>query len=295
MKPSGPKFLVLGAQGTIGSALYKKLKTDGFDVLGTSRQFNNSDSSILPYDLESNSNPPLPKAELVFICAGISNTAECRLNPTRSWLINVDKTIEFCRHYFKQGAFVVFLSTAQVFDGTKPFYEWSDPTNPKTEYGRQKEAVEKVLRQTFPTQTAVVRMTKVLSEKDSRFCNWLKALDDQLEIQPFDDLYFSPVSLELVTDYLIKIAQLRMAGIFHFGAEGDISYAEAMFHLANKMNKNSALIKPAKSREVLGSEEFIPQHMVLKTNTTLLENGMSFPSVQKSLEDVLCHYLEQSR
>src|SRR6516162_6126468 len=78
-------------------------------------------------------------------------------NPEGTKKLNVDATAELARIAHSIGAWIVYLSTDYVFDGTHPPYSPGDATNPLNYYGKMKLLGEQVLRQEL-LDAAIVRV-----------------------------------------------------------------------------------------------------------------------------------------
>ncbi len=71
--------------------------------------------------------------------------------PERTAALNVDSTRALARISGEIGAYVLYLSTDYVFDGTKPPYGPDDETNPLNLYGQTKRAGEQALLAALPS------------------------------------------------------------------------------------------------------------------------------------------------
>jgi len=74
-----------------------------------------------------------------------------------SQVLNVDATLSIAKACHQFGAWMIYVSTDYVFDGTSPPYFPHDDPNPLSEYGKQKLEGERVTLQESPT-AAVLRV-----------------------------------------------------------------------------------------------------------------------------------------
>src|SRR5437016_3263455 len=141
MKSDGVE-LVVGADGMIGGALLRRLHAAGRPALGTSRR-PDAGQGLMSLDLAA---PPDkwdgPLVAVAYVCAAVTRLEACRRDPHGAARVNVDGTVRLARLLAGQGAFVVFLSTNHVFDGTRPYRPPHEATCPLNEYGRQKAMAE---------------------------------------------------------------------------------------------------------------------------------------------------------
>ena len=95
------------------------------------------------------------------ICGAITGMADCSQNKGDTYLVNVVNTVKLIEKLTKQGIFVSFLSSNQVFDGEVALCHPSHPLNPKSEYGKQKAETEKHIRE-IAGLVSIIRLTKVV-------------------------------------------------------------------------------------------------------------------------------------
>ena len=220
-------YLVVGSDGLIGAALKRKLLAGGRTVLGTTRQPELIEKNILQLDLAGNMDEWTVPAGIssAFLCAAVTTLKQCEADPVGSGLINVRNMARLAEKLAKSGAFVVFLSTSAVFDGSLAFAASDAPLLPTTEYGRQKVEVERLLL-ALGEHTAIVRPTKVVAPGMPLLVQWRAALERGEPIRPFSDLLMSPIPLDFAVEALIRIADSRRSGIYQLSGAADVSYAE---------------------------------------------------------------------
>lgn len=143
--------LIIGMDGFIGRRLCGHLP----DALKTSRR---------PYPLgvwhfDLLKPEPPPKADTIYICAGVNGNLACSLNPQMSYRANVDGTIW------------IVENARSPRDGYRPFIVWISSTTVEwlTEhYGTQKRIVENHLRSLG--YVGMVRAGRVLESNVDDLC-----------------------------------------------------------------------------------------------------------------------------
>jgi dTDP-4-dehydrorhamnose reductase len=245
--------LIIGANGTIGSALEKHLRKNKVAVQGTSRK----GAPHLALNLENpDAWPELPVADVTYLCAAITKLDECEQNPEATRIINVERLQKIAKKLLTRGSFVVFLSSNQVFDGGMPARD-----------AEQKAEFERWLL-TSRKPAAILRLTKVISEPLPIIHTWKKALLAGQTIEAFDDLVMAPITLSNTITALEQIGQKKRAGIFQLSGE-DISYFQLAKRLAKSLNVSESLVSPisAQSKGIL--PQFLPQFGSLKKTPNL--------------------------
>jgi dTDP-4-dehydrorhamnose reductase len=181
------------------------------------------------------------------------------------------------------GAFVIYLSTNQVFDGSVPHRLPDDPLSPVTEYGRQKAEAERQIRQ-HGDSVAVVRFTKILEPSPLLFSAWVESLKNGESIQPFSDMVLSPIPLSCAVSVLRLVADQRLPGILQVSGESDVSYAEAARLAVKLVKADPSLVKPIKASESARFIEPLPKHTTLNTDRLKSTLGIIPPGVRWTIE-----------
>lgn len=246
----------------VGAELISHLKRDGKTVAGTTRRKETLSDDRYFFDLASLEGlAELPEAKVVYIVAAIARLEDCKLDPGLSRKVNVDAVQAITNRFAPTGAFVIFLSTDKVFDGTEVSVPANHPTNPQTVYGHQKAAAEEIVKKF--ANSAIVRLTKVFGKEVILFKNWIEKLKNKDEINPFSDMYMAPISVENVAECLSLIGTKQEPGIHQLSGNKDISYAEAAMIGAETMRFNKDLIKPIKTVASGIFHETPPRHASL--------------------------------
>lgn len=280
-----PHYLVVGADSMVGCALVQRMKHARMRVTGTTRRRDTIGGANLFLDLTGATDswhPPHP-VDVAIICAGVTRIQACKDNPMQSAKVNVDGVVNLAKNLQRSGAFVIHLSTNQVFDGSTPFRSTNDPTCPVSEYGRQKAEAECRLRE-CETSCAIVRFTKILGPQTALFLNWADALRRGEAIQAFSDMTLAPVPLSCVTSVLLLIAAEQLVGTFHVSGERDISYEAAARIGAEVLGADVRLVEPVNTTPASVGGEPVPLHTTLDMDVLKTTLGIVPPDVQWTIE-----------
>jgi dTDP-4-dehydrorhamnose reductase len=278
---SAAVHMIVGSDGQLGRALFAHMRGLGKRVIGTTRRRGESGPSHIFLDLETAPSTwrfPYP-VDVAVVAAGVTGLTACSNDPAGTARINVDGTIELVHRMVRANAFVVFLSTNLVFDGTMAFARPDDPVSPVTEYGRQKAAVERNIS-SLGNSVAIVRFTKILGAHNSLFDSWTQALMRGEVIHPFSDLYFSPVPLFFGVSVLSAVAEKLPAGIVQVSGERDISYGEAAIMGARILHADPGLVQPIPAVQTAGYAGPLPAHTTLDTTRLRTELALAAPDVE---------------
>jgi dTDP-4-dehydrorhamnose reductase len=130
------------------------------------------------------------------------------------------------------GASVVLPSTDYVFDGTarRPYVE-SDPTGPRSAYGRTKLAGERAAAAANPRHF-VVRTAWLFGAGGRNFVETMLALADSGIVTVVRDQVGSPTYTAHLAEGLLRLAETTAYGVHHMVAGGQCSwydFARAIF------------------------------------------------------------------
>jgi dTDP-4-dehydrorhamnose reductase len=278
------RALVVGADGLIGSALAGALARAGTPALATTRRREHAGADRLFLDLADKPQkwPRLEEVSVAYLCAGATSVEKCERDPAGTARVNVAGTLALAQRLRALGAFVVFLSTNIVFDGSSARARATDEPSPRSEYGRQKLAVERGLLRAAPP-AAVVRLTKVLGPKPPLFMGWLERLRAGRAVEPFADKVMAPVPLPFAVDALLRVGGKRLAGVTQVSGPEDASYADIARFLAKNAGVDSALVRPVAARGEKLAPALAPAHTALDTSRLQGELGMNPPDIWSTI------------
>jgi len=257
--------LIIGCDSFIGRALFQYFNSRTTHVVGTTRRAGTSHLFLnLDEDL---SLWKLPRSVgVAYLCAAITNLDFCEKDSARTRYINVERTQMLIDTLLAQGTYVVFLSSDLA-------------QQPTTEYGFQKQMVERFLSGKNAT---VVRLGKVLTAEAGLLAEWVGELEAGRPIEPFDDYYFAPISLEKVVAVLGDEEWLGFHPKILISAIEPLSYFHAIDFIAEKRALDRSLIVPkssgAKKPEGLTFHRHFKEYRFCAWNTLTELFGVNLPA-----------------
>ena len=216
--------------------------------------------------------------DVAVVCAGKTKLDACESDPDGTARVNVHGAAMLVADLVERGAFVIYLSTNLVFDGSIPHRLPHDPFSPVTEYGRQKAEVESLISQ-WGDSVAIVRLTKVLGPTVPLFSGWSEALRRGETIHPFSDMCMAPVPLSCVLSVLQLVGEGRLSGVVQVSGERDISYSEAAQLGATLLKVDPGLVKAIEAHESGLHTGPIPAHTTLNVDRLKFTLGVEPPDV----------------
>lgn len=251
MNPEQP-ILVTGASGVVGWHLCRFLNGQGRAVVGTFRESAPSLEGVCfrqlrledPGSIESLFERQSYRA--IVHCAALSHPDECERQPQQAETVNVLGTRRLMEGLVDRRRFV-YLSTDQVFDGTKGNYGEDDPTHPVNEYARGKRIAEAYVLDR--SNSIVVRLSKVFgwgSPFHDCFLDWARSrFESQKQVPLFRDQYRSFVYVGMVVRALERLISAHPRhNLYHLGGPGRLSRLDLGELFAQTFGFDRSLIFP---------------------------------------------------
>jgi len=277
--PSDPEVWIVGGDSVIGGALAQRFRAEGITPRLTSRR---ADSGALRLDLaEAPEHWTLPTGPaLVYLCAGVTGIAPCESAPAETARINVDAMLTLAERLLALGGRVVFPSSSLVLDGSRAFAPADSPVHPLCAYAAQKAAVETALL-SMGDRAAIVRMTKILPPAWPLLQGWLDSLGQGKAIQPFDNLWMSPVPLAELAEAMFQVGMKGGGGLYQVSGDKDLSYAEAARLLAKAHGLPQDLIQPVSVEASRLGLSQLPRYTTLDASRLEREFGLKPSDVER--------------
>jgi dTDP-4-dehydrorhamnose reductase len=227
------RILVLGSSGRAGGYLLPHLLSCEYEVFGLSRREGDDFHADLT-DLDQVSlvlNKVRP--DTIVNLAAQTNIDECEKFPQNAYLANVKIVENLVRWIENNGnsCHLVQLSTDHIYDSPGPHKE--DDIALINYYGFSKYAGELVAEKVNSTILRTNFFGRIQSPDKSSFSDWLvDSLIKRKAITVFDDVYFSPLSLQHLSKLLELVILKRQKGTFNLGSKEGMSKADFAFKLA---------------------------------------------------------------
>ena len=286
--------LVVGADCPIGRSLVARLVMNAQSVRGTTRRRSGTGPARYFLDLATdvaNWNCPT-SVNAAVICAGVTKADALARDPEGAARVNLFGIPQLISKLQLQQAYVVFLSSSSVFDGSRPFVHADAPLAPLTKYGQHKAILERQILE-FGGGGAVIRLTKVLEPGFPLFQQWIESLRKRDIIHPFEDQRFAPVPVRFVAAVLERVLAGRCSGVVQVSAREEITYAQAARYIAARIGAPQELVQPISYRNV-SADLVVPRHTTLDIRRLTGELGLEPPDVWPTIEEAMNQELPRS-
>lgn len=212
------RVFIVGASGFIGRIMFEYLSRE-HETYGSF--YSNSVGGLIHLDMTDQKEVKeiltSLKPDVIIHPAANPNVEYCEAHPKETWQVNVEGSrnlIEIARDI---GAKFVYFSSDYVFDGTNGPYSEDDVPNPINEYGLQKLAVEKLIKNSLENYL-IIRITIVYGW-ERRGKNFVMGLIQNLKNGvsmniPFDQIG-SPTYVNNMVQVVKELIESDKIGIYH--------------------------------------------------------------------------------
>lgn len=231
----------------LGRYVVRNLQKLGYDIVQPSRSEMNlaDEEGVYNYVLSS-------KPDAVLHLAAATDVDLCERDPAMAGMLNHIATGAVARAAKETGAWLLCLSTSNVFGlsgGT--IYNELDIPSPINYYGRSKLFAEKEVEKALPNNSLIIRASWMIGggrEYDHKF---IGKIIKQIEsgapsIQAVNDRYGTITSAADLSEFICFCLQKRSKGLVHFASAGVASRFDVANEIASILNYNGP-IKPVLS------------------------------------------------
>jgi dTDP-4-dehydrorhamnose reductase len=160
------------------------------------------------------------RPQWVVNCAALTNVDWCEAHAEQAWQVNVEMPRRLAGAARSVGARFVYVSTDAIFDGKVGDYTECDSPAPVNIYARTKWEGENASLEAAPA-TLVVRTNLFgwnLQDKVS-VAEWMvNRLRAGIPVPAFEDVIFSPLLANDLSEVILDLITADAQGIFHVGA-----------------------------------------------------------------------------
>ena len=168
------------------------------------------------------------RPDVIINCAAWTDVDGAEARPEEAMAVNGPGAGNVARAASGAGAWIVHVSSDYVFDGEKrsPYVE-SDPTGPRSEYGRGKLAGEAAVAAAAPQSHTIVRSSWLFGAGGRCFpATILRAGAERDELTVVEDQVGCPTFTGHLAPALLALAQAPLLGVVHVAGGGACSWYE---------------------------------------------------------------------
>jgi dTDP-4-dehydrorhamnose reductase len=237
------KILVTGAGGMLGVDVCETLRSRGHQVIATGRT---ERDGIAPLDVTDTGHVRDCLTEIrpaaVVHCAAWTDVDGAERDPDGAYRGNALGAWNVAAAAARIGAWMVYVSTDFVFDGTKgSAYTEFDRPNPLGAYGASKEAGEQLVRRTLPDRHIIVRTAWLFGKHGRCFPKTiLRIAETKPEVPVVADQVGCPTHTQDLARKIGDLIQDPLPGTYHVVSSGQCSW----FEFAREIVRQAGLTTP---------------------------------------------------
>ncbi|MDA8958836.1 SDR family oxidoreductase [Akkermansiaceae bacterium] len=225
------KVLVTGASGMLGRALVREYAGRSIDIAAVSGQSSLSLTNVRCHSCDLNFPESITEIleqenpEFVVHSAAITNHQYCEDHPKQARAVHAYSTARIAEYCKENGAYLIYVSSEAVYGESENLHGETDKCDPVSVYAKTKLEGEMLARESG-ADVAVLRTTIVgcSPKRDRSLVDWaINQLDKGEEITGFDDVIFSPISVQDFARVTISFLKTRTRGIWNIATSDPLS------------------------------------------------------------------------
>ena len=287
-------LLITGANGFVGKYLVTHLKKI-FRVIQTYKSASTESRSKdcvflditdtrLVNQVFSEFNP-----DIILHLAANKNVGYCENNPEEAIRVNLHGTKNILNASARVGAFLIFMSSDYIFEGTTGNYTEQNKRIPLTIYGKTKKEAEDLIVN-FGIEYCIFRSSGIYGHIRWQvpILNWASERLKKCKVIPaFTNIYSTPTCIYDVTRGIELIARKHKKGIFHIAGSQRVSRYEFLKQYAETYGFRCDLVTKDEYKYSQSSDGY-KRPFDLSLNTSFTEDtlGVKFHNIKNGFEIV---------
>lgn len=287
-------WLITGASGLLGTHLCQALVDAGQRVIGQHFGHNILVDRVQALKLNLLDTAALSRCiieaapDVVIHAAGLTNVDECERNEALATQIHVDVSSTVATACATTGSRLLHISTDHLWDGTRAMVAEDTPMAPLNAYARTKASAEHAVL--AADKAALVVRTNFFGPGlpwRRSFSDWvLHTLQAGEPITAFADVFFTPITVDDLSNLMISLAETPTQGLLHVAGSERISKYDFVVAIANAYGLPTTSIRRGSVAEAhLAAPR--PRDMSLSTTRVQSLLGHAMPTIGESLRKLV--------
>jgi dTDP-4-dehydrorhamnose reductase len=287
--------LVTGATGLLGSSLVPLLKVHGCKVITHARSGDADCLADLSVTDEVFKLLDKTRPEIIINLAGLTDVDRCEALPSQAYSANVHTVGNIVNWIRKKNTpcHLVHISTDQVYDGVGPHTE--DTVSLTNYYAFSKYAGELAAASVPSTILRTNFFGRSHCAKRTSLTDWLfRSLSNSDSIQVFDDVLFSPLAMDTLSNMIELTIREKPVGVFNLGSHAGMSKANFAFAFAEELNLSAGVMTRTSTDQVTFLKTYRPKDM--RMDCSKFENTLAIklPFLRNEIKRVAKEYYEEA-
>lgn len=245
-------ILVTGASGLLGANFVSVARKHNRHLVALTHRHALPDSDVRSVTVDLTNQEKVTKLiqdlrpTWIVHCAALTNVDLCEEQPDTASLVNTTASGNLAREAKLMNAGFVYISTDSVFNGEKGQYSEHDHPNPLNVYGQSKLAGEMAVIQEH--EESLVIRTNIYGwnvQKKLSLAEWmLTKLEADQPLPAFEDVVFSPILVNDLSEILISMMDRRLKGVYHVAGSESCSKHQFALAIADVFGLDRGVIQP---------------------------------------------------
>ena len=216
---------------------------------------------------------------LIINTIALTNIEFCESNPGHAHNINVLLAQDIAAISRRIGAKFVHISTDHIFNGKISWNTEQTTAFPVNVYADTKLSSESAVLKSCPD--ALIIRTNFFgcgtSIRES-FSDWvINGLSSKTQMNMFNDVYFTPILVNDLTDMILSLVNINATGIYHIGGSDRISKYEFALMIADIFQFKSSYIVPS---SIDSMEQLVKRPKDMSLSCDKAKNALQVPMPQ---------------
>lgn len=224
------------------------------------------------------------RPDVILHAAALTDIDGCERDPKAAFQHNRDMPKAIARSAQEIGAYMVHISTDAVFDGVEGDYTEVDSPRPINTYGESKAEGEHAVLTHSPHSVVIRTNFFGWNAQDKlSLAEWFLSRLNAGEMTPgFDDVWFSPILVNQLIDFIFLIMRLRLDGVYHVAGSDCFSKFEFGKKLASIFDLDQRNVK-AVPVESAGLKAPRSKMLCIDTSRITEKLGIEMPGIESGL------------
>jgi dTDP-4-dehydrorhamnose reductase len=282
----GGSVLLLGGSGFLGGYFAKKLGENA--VVHSTNEMTQTGFHGCKFETSEDVTQFMNSFEIksVVNCIALADIDSCEAEPEKAKWLNSEIPYLIANHCRKSEIGFSHISTDAVFSGKYPNLSETSTPLPKSIYGISKLEGEKRVTQIYP-QSKIMRVNFVgWNHRGNSLLNFIYTnLKRGIQIEGFDDVYFTPLHASASVEIILRLNDLAPAGLYHVVGNERLSKYDFCMNVASSLGLDKNLI----SRSSISESSF----GITRTKDMSLSNqkirrmGIQVPTMKQTMESIV--------
>jgi dTDP-4-dehydrorhamnose reductase len=226
-------ILILGSNGLFGSFFKKFLKKKKIKFLTVGRKNSDFNGNILEYNFLSKV-IKIIRPKIIINFAAYTNVENCETNQKLAHKLNVDLPANIS-HLISSKSYFIHFSTDHIYSGRGPHKE-NKVNKLLNIYAKTKFLGEKNIKHKNSCILRTNFFGKSIVKDRSSFTDWIyNQAKKNYKFKLFNDVYFSPISMNSLSWYLLIILKKKIKGVYNLGSNEGMSKKDFVLNFSKNL------------------------------------------------------------